>query len=53
MSGRNPGELYAKLHENAPDTWLRSLSRSCYGNSVFPLHPLDLKKWYNFVNKSG
>lgn len=53
MSGRNPGELYAKLHEVAPDTWLRSLSRGAYGNSVFPLHTNDLTKWYNFVNRSG
>lgn len=53
MSGRNPGELYSKLHEHAPDTWLRSLSRSCYGNSVFPLHPNDLKKWYSFVHNHG
>jgi len=53
MSGRNPGDLYAKLHEVAPDTWLRSLSRGAYGNSVFPLHTNDLTKWYNFVNKHG
>ena len=53
MSGRNPGELFAKLHEHAPDTWLRSLSRGCYGNSIFPLHPEDLRKWYNFINKNG
>mgnify|MGYP002622848279 CR=1 FL=1 len=53
MSGRDPGLLYAKLHENAPDTWLRSLSRGTYGNSVFPLHPNDLRKWYNYVNKHG
>mmetsp|Transcript_31121 Transcript_31121/g.28320 ORF Transcript_31121/g.28320 Transcript_31121/m.28320 type:complete len:134 (-) Transcript_31121:1565-1966(-) len=53
MSGRNPGDLYAQLHKYAPDTWLRSLTRSCYGNSVFPLHPNDLRKWFSFVHTRG
>lgn len=53
MNCRDSGKLYATLHKYAPDTWLRSLSRSCYGNAVFPLHPNDLKKWYSYVHNSG
>ena len=52
-TGVRVGHFLQEFHNLAPNIQLRSLSRGLYGNSVRPLHPEELKLWYNFVQSKG